>query len=309
MSARELVVLGTSSQVPTRCRNHHAAFLRWGATGFLFDPGEGTQRQMTRHGVRASAVHHLCLTHFHGDHCLGVPGVVQRMALDRVEHPVHAHFPASGRVYWDRLRWASIFDDRALDVRAMPIEEPGVVFRGEDFTLEVRPLEHRVPTYGYRLVEDDAVNLVPERLEAVGLRGPAVGALVREGRATTPSGQVVRIEDVGRPRPGQIFAFIMDTRPCEGAEALAEGADLLVTESTFLADEAALAREYFHMTTVQAATLARDAGARKLVITHFSQRHPRTALYEAEARGVFPETVAVEDGDVVPVPERVRPRA
>ena len=100
MGARELVVLGTASQAPTRRRNHNGYLLRWDGEGLLFDPGEGTQRQMTHAGVASSAITRICLTHFHGDHCLGLPGVVQRLSLDRVPHPVHAHHPASGQVYF-----------------------------------------------------------------------------------------------------------------------------------------------------------------------------------------------------------------
>src|SRR5919198_5227414 len=111
MPARELVVLGTASQAPTRQRNHNGYLLRWDAEGILFDPGEGTQRQLILAGVAPSAITRICITHFHGDHCLGLPGVVQRLALDGVAHPVDVYFPASGLEYFERLRRASIFHD------------------------------------------------------------------------------------------------------------------------------------------------------------------------------------------------------
>src|SRR5690242_20281502 len=120
MSVRELVVLGTASQVPTRTRNHNGYLLRWDGEGFLFDPGEGTQRQLTLAGLAVADVTRLCLTHFHGDHCLGVPGVVQRLGVDEVRHPVHAYYPASGQEYFDRLRYACAFHDRT-DLRTVPV--------------------------------------------------------------------------------------------------------------------------------------------------------------------------------------------
>src|SRR3954452_1154237 len=126
MSARELVVLGTASQVPTRHRNQNGYLLRWDGDGFLFDPGEGTQRQLLLAGVASSGITRLCLTHFHGDHCLGVPGVVQRLSLDRAAHPVHAHFPDSGRPYFERLRHASVFHD-VVDLREEPVDWDGAV--------------------------------------------------------------------------------------------------------------------------------------------------------------------------------------
>ena len=127
MSTRELVVLGTASQVPTRHRNHNGYLLLWDGVGILFDPGEGTQRQMVRAGVSASQIHHVCITHFHGDHCLGLAGIIQRISLDGVPHEVSIHYPGSGQAYFDRLRHASIFLDRS-HLRPCPIEQSGVVF-------------------------------------------------------------------------------------------------------------------------------------------------------------------------------------
>lgn len=306
MSSRELVILGTASQVPTRYRNHNGAFLRWDDVGLIFDPGEGTQRQMTRFGVRAHSIHHLALTHFHGDHCLGVPGVVQRLALDRVPHRVQAWFPESGATYWRRLRHASIFDDRGLDMVAnpLPVRSHTALDDGR-FTLSVRPLDHRCDTLGYRLQEPDGRRMLPERLAEHGLRGPIVGELQREGRVTSPDGHVVTLEEVSELRRGQSFAFVMDTRLCDEAIELARGVDLLVTESTFLHAEAREAREYGHMTARQAATLAREAGVRRLVLTHFSQRYPRNDVFGEEASAVFSDVVVAEDGVRVPVPPRL----
>ncbi len=163
MTVRELVVLGTASQAPTRTRNHNGYLLRWDGEGLLFDPGEGTQRQLLLAGVPSSAVTRICLTHFHGDHCLGVPGVVQRMSLDRVAHPVFAHFPASGREYFGRLRAASVFHD-VLDLREEPLTADGPVASGPSWTLEARRLDHPVEAFGYRLVEPDGRRMLPEAL-------------------------------------------------------------------------------------------------------------------------------------------------
>src|SRR5919198_2658692 len=129
MPARELVVLGTASQAPTRQRNHNGYLLRWDADGLLFDPGEGTQRQLLLAGLAPSAITRICITHFHGDHCLGLPGVVQRLALDGVAHPVDVWFPASGLDYFERLRRASIFHD-TVELRPHPVAEPGPVPSG-----------------------------------------------------------------------------------------------------------------------------------------------------------------------------------
>jgi ribonuclease Z len=148
--------------------------------------------------------------------------------------------------------------------------------------------------------------MLPERLAAAGVAGPEVGRLQRGEVVTTVSG-TLRPEDVSVARPGQVVAFVLDTRLCDAAVELAAGADLLVCESTFLAEDQGLATAYGHMTARQAAELAREAGARRLVLCHFSQRYPDEARFAAEAAEVFPDVVAARDLDVVPLPGRPAP--
>ncbi|MEV0129901.1 ribonuclease Z [Dactylosporangium sp. NPDC050688] len=300
---RELVVLGTSSQVPTKTRNHNGYFLRWDDEGFLFDPGDGTQRQMSLAGVSATDITRICVTHFHGDHCLGLPGIVQRISLDNVPRPVTAHFPASGQVFFDRLRHASVFYD-AADIRPEPITGGGDIVESPKWRLEARALDHGIDTYGYRLVEADGRRMVPELLRQHGIAGPAVGTLQRDG-AVTLDGRTVTVEEVSVPRPGQRFAFVMDTRLCEGVTALADGADLLVIESTYLDVDAGLAAAHGHLTAGQAARVAAECGVRTLVLTHFSQRYDEPERFADEAAKAFDgEVVVAEDLTRVRVPAR-----
>jgi ribonuclease Z len=300
---RELVVLGTASQAPTRTRNHNGYLLRWDDQGFLFDPGEGTQRQLLLAGVASSAITRICLTHFHGDHCLGLPGVVQRLSLDGVAHPVVAHYPASGREYFARLRHATPFREVA-DLREEPVEGDGVLASGPGGVLEARRLDHRVEAFGYRLTEPDGRRMLPERLAAHGIAGPDVGRLQREG-ALVVGGRTVGLDEVSAPRRGQRFAFVMDTRLCDAVFALADGVDMLVIESTFLAEDEALARDYGHLTARQAASVAARCGVRQLVLTHFSQRYTDPTRFAAEAAAVFDgEIVVAEDLVRVPLPPR-----
>lgn len=285
---RELVVLGTASQVPTRTRNHNGYLLRWDGDGLLFDPGEGTQRQMTRAGVAVSPITRICLTHVHGDHCYGLPGVLSRMALDGVPHPVHLHYPASGE---DVVRALVSLATPGTDLRLHPHGSGGTVAPD----LEVRPLHHRVETYGYRLVEPDGRTMLPDRLAAAGITGPDVGRL--DG---------VRLEEVSVRRAGQRFAFVMDTAPCPGAEELADGADLLVAESTFADDDAALAARHRHLTAGQAGALAAAGGVGTLVLTHFSARYTDVSglAEQARVRAGGATVLAAEDLDRIPFPRR-----
>ncbi len=309
MSNRELVVLGTASQAPTRTRNHNGYLLRWESEGLLFDPGEGTQRQMLFAGVTASQVTRIFITHFHGDHCLGLPGVLQRMSLDQVPHLVDAYYPGQSQAVFDRLRHAALFRD-VLNLRECPVGAAGpgpvTLAAAAGFRLEARPLSHSVPTFGYRLEEPGGRRMLPERLAALGITGPDIGRLQREG-SLVADGRAVALEEVSEPRRGQRFAFIMDTRLCDAAFALADQADMLVCESTFADTEAALARDYGHLTASQAGRIAAEAGARLLVLTHFSQRYDQAGgqRLAAEAASTFGgEIVLARDLARIPVPAR-----
>lgn len=328
MSARELIVLGTASQVPTRYRNHNGYFLRWGADGLLFDPGEGTQRQMTIAGLAASQIHHIFVTHFHGDHALGLAGVIQRISLDRVGHTVHIYYPASGQVYFDRLRYSTIYMDMA-NIQPHPIKQPGVIAETPSYTIEAHHLDHGAPfspdssteveipgykveahrlshnveTFGYSIREHDSFTMLPEKLEHFGIRYKAIAQLVKDKKIQIDD-KTVHLSDVSIPRPGQRFAFIMDTRPCAGATRLAERADLLVCESTYLHSEQAEAWDHYHMTALQAAELAVEAQARRLVLGHFSQRYPDLRAFHEEAAPIFPDVHVAADFDRVAMPAR-----
>ena len=300
---RELVVLGTGSQVASRERSQNGYFLRWDTEGFLFDPGEGTQRQMLYAGVAASSITRLCVTHFHGDHCLGVPGVIQRLSLDNVPHPVHAHYPASGQDYFTRLRYAASFFERA-ELREEPIEEDGLLSVGPFGQLWARRLEHSIESFGYQLIEPDGLRMLPDQLAQYGVIGPAVGRLQQAGLIEV-DGRMVTVDQVSEPRPGQRFAFVMDTRLCDGVFRLADSADLLVIESTYLSSESTLARRFGHLTARQAARVAQECGVRKLVLTHFSQRYTEPERFHEEAAAEFDgEIVVAADLTRISVPSR-----
>lgn len=295
-------MLGTASQVPTRHRNHNGYFLRWDAEGILFDPGEGTQRQMVRAGVAAHDLHRICVTHFHGDHSLGLAGVIQRINLDQVPHPVVAHYPRSGQRFFDRLRYSTAYRE-TVGITEAPVAGSGMITlaEGPSYTLEAHKLSHPVESYGYRLIEPDGRRILPARLAEHGIKGPDVGRIQREG-ALGP----VTLDDVSELRRGQRFAFVMDTRLCDGVHALAENCDMLVIESTFLDEDAQLAEDHGHLTASQAAAVARDAGVRHLVLTHFSQRYTDPEEFERQARsaGFEGELTIARDLMRVPVPKR-----
>lgn len=295
------MVLGTASQVPTRRRNHNGYLLRWDGQGILFDPGEGTQRQMLHAGVAAHDIDRICVTHFHGDHSLGLAGVIQRINLDQVPHQVTAHYPASGQHFFDRLRYSTAYRESVALAQVPATGDGGVLARTPVYGLEAVRLSHPVESYGYRLTEPDGRRMLPAKLAEHGITGPDVGRLQREGAVDG-----VTLDQVSEVRRGQRFAFVMDTRLCDGIHRLADGCDLLVIESTFLDDDARLAADHGHLTAGQAGRVARDAGVRHLVLTHFSQRYPDPAEFgrQARAAGFDGELTVADDLMRVPVPTR-----
>jgi ribonuclease Z len=285
VSGRSIITLGTASQVPTRDRAHHATLLQFDGHGVLFDPGEGTQRQLTLAGVPASRIHQIYITHAHGDHCLGLPGVLQRLALDGVTHAIDVYYPLEADHYIRRLREASAYRD-SVEVRLHP-STPGLIAEHGPFTVRAAALEHAVPTLGYRLETHPTRRLDPLRAEAAGVEGPDRARLLAAGHLDV-DGRVVSVEEVSELAPPVRIAFVMDTRWCDGAMDLAADADALVVEATFLETERALAAEAGHLTAGQAARLGAEAGVGRAILTHLSQRYPTIDGHLAEARAAAP---------------------
>ncbi len=300
MSVRDLIILGCSSQQPTRLRNHGAYLLRWNQEGFLFDPGEGTQRQFIFAEVSPTTVSRIFISHFHGDHCLGLGSMLMRLNLDRIQHPVHCYYPASGKVYFDRLRFGTMYHDH-IEVIEHPVTEAGVVHADEKFVIEAAFLDHGVENIGWRIKEADTVKFDAHKLQEHGIRGPEVRVLKEKG-ALTKNGRVVRLDEVSWIRPGDVFSCVIDTKPCQSAIALARNAKLLLCESTYLEEHRALAVDHHHMTAIQAGEIAKQAGAQQLILTHFSARYRDLAPFVAEARTVFAHVDVADDFKCFPFP-------
>jgi len=303
MSVRDLVILGTSSQQPTRFRNHGAYLLRWNNEGLLFDPGEGTQRQFIFANIAPPVVNRIFVSHFHGDHCLGLGSFLMRLNLDHVTHPIHCYYPASGKKYFDRLRYGTIYHEN-IQVIEHPVYKEGVVEDGETFKIEAAFLDHGVDNIGWRITEKDERKYDDEKLKSAGIRGPLVKKLIEEGSFEI-DGKRISIEDVSWMRKGDVVAVVIDTRMCQEAIDLAKDARILLCESTYLDAERDLAENYHHLTASQAAEIAKKAGVNKLVLTHYSARYLDHRLFENEAKAIFPNTTAAYDLLQIPFPKNL----
>ena len=298
MSVRDLIILGSSSQQPTRRRNHGAYLVRWNDEGFLFDPGEGTQRQFIYANVAPTCVTRILVSHFHGDHCLGLGSMLMRLNLDKVTHPIHCYYPASGKAYFDRLRYGTIYHEN-IQVIEHPVKQEGIVEDDGRFRIEARFLEHGVDNIGWRITEADSRKFDKEKLHLAGVRGPFVRELEEKG-ALIIAGKEVLLEDVSWIRKGDVFAVAIDTLPCQAVVDLAHNAKVFLCESTYLETHRHLAEKHHHLTAKQAAEMAKEAGADKLVLTHFSARYLEMQAFSEEATPIFPNTVVAEDLKVIP---------
>lgn len=293
MTVRDLTILGCSSQQPTRLRNHGAYLLRWNNEGFLFDPGEGTQRQFIFADIAPTCVTRILITHFHGDHCLGLGSMLMRLNLDKVKHPIHCYYPASGKVYFDRLRYGTMYHEQ-IEVIEHPIYEDGIVHDDGEFKIEAKFLNHGVDNCAYRVTEKDTIKFDKELLKKYGIKGLHMKELL-DKKMLKLDEQSITLEEVSHIRKGDSFVCVIDTRYCEEAIEISKGAKMLLCESTYLEEHADLAHKHFHLTARQAAEIAKKAQVQSLVLTHFSARYTELEPFVEEAKSVFHQVDVADD--------------
>jgi ribonuclease Z len=301
----KLLFLGTSAARPTVERSVSAlAVVREGET-LLFECGEGTQRQMMRYGVGFS-LSDIFFSHFHGDHFLGVIGLVRTLGLQGRTDPLRCYGPKGAK----RLLTSALslgVERVPFEVEIVELEADSALHRGE-YDILTYAADHGSNALGYVLVEKDRLGrFEPARANEAGVpEGPLWGRLQRGEAVQLEDGRIVEPDAiVGAPRPGRKVVYTGDTRPCKATIEAAIGTDVLVHEATFSMEEADRAKETDHSTAHEAAEVARMARARRLVLTHVSARYSRDAgpLLE-EAQSIFPETVVARDGMEIDVPFR-----
>jgi ribonuclease Z len=291
----ELVFLGTGGSWPTKERNVSCLAVRIPGEVVLFDCGEGTQRQLQFTTLSFMKIRKIFITHFHGDHFLGVPGLVQSMALNKRETALTIYGPAGvAKVMTDLLRLTRAHNE--FEVFFEELADGSTVEFGE-YRVEARAAEHHALTLAYKFEEKERpgrFNL--EKAKELGIpEGPLYRRLQR-GECIELDGRVIAPADVlGKPRPGRKLVYANDTRPCENVLRLARGCDVLVHDGTYDSSKAEKAWQFGHSTAAQAAKLAKMARARLLFLVHISPRYKDTKQLEAEARAVFENAFVATD--------------
>ena len=303
MSVRDLIILGCSSQQPTRYRNHSGYLFRWNNEGLLIDPGEGTQRQFIYANVAPTVVTRIFISHFHGDHCLGLGSMLMRLNLDNIQHTIHCYYPASGKKYFDRLRYGTIYHER-IKIIEHPVSKAGLVHKDENFCIEATFLDHIVENIGWSIFEHDQRKFYSDKLEKHGVFGSNVRYLKDNGYIDI-KGKRVFLDDVSWIRKGDRVAIVIDTRYCQNAINIAQNATLFLCESTYLEDKKELAYQYYHLTAKEAATIAKKALVQRLVLTHFSARYQSLTGFAEEAKSIFPNVWLANDLKTFPLERRL----
>lgn len=289
----EITFLGTSCAIPTKERNHTSIFVAHKGEGILFDCGEGTQRQLKIAGIRPTRITKILVSHWHGDHVLGIPGLIDTLGFMEYTKTLEIYGPKGSKERLNNML-KGITDKVAIKIKVYEVKE-GCFYDGKDFYIESAPLEHFGPVVGYALIEKDRRRINLKYIKKIGMKeGPLLGKL-QAGKSVIWKGKRVNVKDATYIVKGRKIAYVADTLPCEGAMKLAKNADLLICDSTYHSALKEKAEQYKHMTAKDAGLLASRAGAEQLALIHFSARYKDVHVLEADARDVFDNAVAAKD--------------
>jgi len=291
----KITLLGTSSMVPTEERNHSGALLHYKEENILIDCGEGTQRQIRKAGLSAMKITKILITHWHGDHILGLPGLFLTLGSQNYSKTIEIYGPLGSNEYIQRIMQA--FIPRELVKYTVQEVVSGIFFENTEFFLEAIPLQHGIHCLGYRFAEKDRRRVDMKALKKIAVKeGPHLKEL-QLGHDIVYQGKKIKAKDYTTMIPGKKISIVTDTLYCDAAIRIAKDADLLFCESTFLGDLKEQAIERKHMTATQAATIAKKAKVKKLVLIHFSQRYKDLRPFSKEARKTFSSVIIGKDLD------------
>ena len=287
-----ITFLGTSAMIPTRERNHSSILISYKDQGILVDCGEGTQRQLRIAGIKPSKITKLLITHWHGDHVLGIPGLIQNLAAHNYKNTLEICGPKGSKKYLRNLLSGIVMQEK---IKYEIKELSSGMFYKNDFTLEAAPLNHIIPCLAYSFREKDRRKINLDYLKKFNLtQHPLLGNL-QKGKNIIYKGKKILASKATNIIPGKKITIIMDTAPTKNAVKIAKNSDLLIAESTWSKDLEKFVMKRKHLTAELAAKMAKQANAKKLILTHFSQRYNDIKQLEAEAKKVFKNTVLAED--------------
>lgn len=290
----ELVFLGTSSAIPTSHRNHSAIALKAFGEIMLFDCGEGTQLQMSKAKISPMKINKIFITHFHGDHILGLPGIIQSMAFRGRKNPLHIFGPKGLVEMVNIIRNFGYFS-LTFEIYMHEVDD-GMILEEENYRISCSKMKHTVLNFAYSVYEKRRPKFIREKAIALGVTpGPAFGKL-QQGIPVKVGEKIIRPEQVlGGERKGRKIIYSGDTSPSKQMIEFARDADVLIHESTFESTYGDKAYEMGHSTSTQAAEIAKKANVKRLILTHVSTRYKKPDILETEAKEIFENSTVAED--------------
>jgi len=291
----EITFLGTSGCIPTDRRGLSAVYLSYLGEPLLFDCGEGTQRQMRHAGLNFMSLDNIYLTHLHADHFLGLGGMIQSMDFLERKTPLTIHGPKGTKETVEKLLTLGTFELDYLTVNVHEVDA-GLVFEGKRYTINAARTLHTRNSLAYCFTENPYRRFNKQRALELGIPEGRLFSKLQNGEAVEHKGKKYTPEMVlEEPIPGRKVVYTGDTRPCQAVIELAKDADILIHEAMFSSADEENTKDAAHSTTKQAAEVAKEAGVKKLYLTHISQRYTDAKILEQEAREIFLETYVAED--------------
>jgi ribonuclease Z len=289
----DITFLGTAGSLPTKSRSLPSIALSYEGSSFLFDCGEGTQMQMMRYGVNPAKLKAIFLSHIHGDHVIGIAGLVRTLALNNRTDELKIFIPKG---FEKAVKNLIVFDKPIIGYPISIIGiNTGVIYKGKGFTVSAFKLNHNVSTYGFVFKEDDKTQFIEGKCKKLGIKGTMFADLEKRGY-TYINGKRISTKGLTVPKRGKMVVYAADTRPTKSTITAAKHADVLIHESSFTSEYRELALKRKHSTVVEAAEIAKKAGAKMLIITHFSARYKNLDIINKEVHSRFRNSVAATDG-------------
>ena len=276
---------------PTKERNLFSVLFTYKNENILIDCGEGTQRQLRMIDIPSTKITRILLTHLHGDHINGLPGLLQNLQANQYNRELEIYGPTGLKRLMNNI--FEIIGGR-LRVKINEIQQE-TIFKNKDFRIEAREMEHTTKVYGYSFVENDRRNINLNYLKKFGLKKHVLLGDLQNGRDIVYEGNKIKAKDATILVKGKKLTIITDTKYCDNAIKLSKDSDLLICECTFNKDLKDKAKEYKHLTSEDAANIAKKNGSKKLILTHFSQRYPNVNPLVKEAKKIFKNTISAED--------------
>lgn len=294
MDKIKVVFLGTSDAVPSAERNHTSIFLEYKNENILVDCGEGTQRQFRKAELNPNKTTRILITHWHGDHILGIPGLLQTLSFSGYNKTLFIYGPKGTKEFMKNMLNTFVFQEKLK----MDVEEvDGKFFETDDFYLESEKMSHGTPCNAYSFVKKGTIRIDKKKLEKTKIQGPILKKL-KEGKDIVFNGKKYRAKDLTYSEEGKKISFVFDTSFNEKIIPFVRDSDLLICESTFGEDLEDKAKEYKHLSARQTAEIAKKSKSKKLILTHISQRYSKNPKKILDtAKKIFKNSVSANDLD------------